>query len=362
MTQHFHNVQALRGVACLLVVLGHLGIWDNAFVGGTPGVREFGYVGFTGVDLFFVLSGFIITATNRRSLGRPNAVPGYLFRRLWRIYPTYWAALGLTAAAGWAAFGSKPFEAISDPELPGWLALTPLDRHNPIIGQAWTLTYEVMFYLAFGALLCLPPRAAAAGLAAWGVGVAAALVAPVPTHPWAALPVSPFVFEFLGGCAVAWLAGRGVRGWAGTALVAGLAWATAGAVLVAHGSENYGGAMSGHRLRVLVFGPAAVLIVYAVVSAEGRWPRRVPGWLLRTGDASYSLYLTHTATLVAALFVGMKVPHTRLAHLIGLLTVLAAVLAVGFVFYALVERPLLNLVRRRPKPAPAVVVPMSRAA
>jgi len=364
MTQHFHNVQALRGVACLLVVLVHLRFWDNAFVGGTPGFREVKYFGFAGVDLFFVLSGFIITATNRKYFGRPAAVPGYLFRRAWRIYPAYWAAMALTVGMAWAFFGSAPLDHEAGGEWVKWLALAPLDGINPIIGQAWTLTYELMFYAAFGALLFLPPRAAAAGLAAWGAVVTAALFLPEPTNVWAFLPRSPFIFEFLGGCAVAWLAGRGVRAWPGAAVVVGLAWATVGAVLIAQGPEDYTSAIARQPLRVLVFGPAAVLIVYAGVATEGRW--RVPRWLLLTGDASYSLYLTHFTVYVAALFVGMKVPHTRLAHLVGLATTFAAAVAFGIAFYFLVERPLLNLARGRRKPpaplAAPVEVPLRRAA
>ncbi|HYH63621.1 MAG TPA: hypothetical protein VD866_02880, partial [Urbifossiella sp.] len=88
---------------------------------------------------------------------------------------------------------------------------------------------------------------------------------------------------------------------------------------------------------------------------EGRW--RVPRWLLRTGDASYSLYLTHTTVYVAALAVGMKVPHTPVAHLTGLAGTLAAALAAGFAFYALVEKPLLNLGRRRRTPSAPVAEP-----
>jgi peptidoglycan/LPS O-acetylase OafA/YrhL len=366
-TQHFHNVQALRGVACLMVVLVHLRFWDNAFVGGTPGFREVKYFGFAGVDLFFVLSGFIITATNRKHFGRPAAVPGYLFRRAWRIYPAYWAAMAVTVGMAWAVFGSAPLEAEAGGEWGKWLALAPLDGINPIIGQAWTLTYELMFYAAFGVLLFLPARVAAAGLAAWGAVVAAALALPEPTTPWAFLARSPFIFEFLGGCGVAWLAGRGVHRWAPAAFVAGIAWATVGAVIVAQGPTDYTAAIAGQPLRVLVFGPAAVLIVYAGVATEGRW--RVPRWLLLTGDASYSLYLTHFTVYVAALFVGMKVPHTRLAHLTGLATTFAAALAFGILFYFVVERPLLNLARGRRKPAPVAAaapvspaVPFSRAA
>ncbi|HYH63623.1 MAG TPA: acyltransferase [Urbifossiella sp.] len=363
MTQHFHNVQALRGVACLMVVLGHLRSWDVAFVGGTPGFGVIKYFGFAGVDLFFVLSGFIITATNRKSIGRPAALPGYLFRRAWRIYPTYWAAMVLIVAAAWATIGAEALLSEAAGRWPEWTALAPLDDTNPVIGPAWTLTYELMFYAAFGLLLCLPPRAAAAGLAAWAVVVTAALFTPVPTNRWAVLPLSPFVFEFLGGCLVAWLTGRSVRGRPGAALAAGLAWATVGIVVVAAGPIDYGVAIGAVRLRVLVFGPAAVLIVYAAVAAEGRW--RVPRWLLRTGDASYSLYLTHGAVMLAAIYLGTKVPHTRVPHLTGLVVTLGVALAVGFVFYALVEKPLLNLGRRRPKPAPAVAVPavpLSRAA
>jgi peptidoglycan/LPS O-acetylase OafA/YrhL len=359
MTQHFHNVQALRGVACLLVVLVHLAVWDNLFVGGTPGFSAVQYFGFAGVDLFFVLSGFIITSTNRRSLGRPAAVPGYLFRRAWRIYPTYWAAMALSAAVSWALLGWNPLDAETLRQWPAWL--TPAPGGNPVIGQAWTLTYELMFYLVFGALLLLPPRAAAAGLGAWAVVTAGALLAPAPTDPWAKLPVSPYVFEFLGGCAVAWFAGRGARGWERTACAVALAWATVGIVIVASGAEPYGLAMAGDRLRVLVFGPPAVLVVYAAVAAEGRWPRRVPRWLLRTGDASYSLYLVHYVAVIAAVVVGMKTPHTRLPHLAGLALTLAAMLALGFAFYALVERPLLNLARGRRKPAPAAAPPEERS-
>src|SRR5262249_59446330 len=98
---------------------------------------------------------------------------------------------------------------------------------------------------------------------------------------------------------------------------------------------------------------AAVLIVYGAIALEGRW--RVPGWLLRCGDASYSLYLLHPALYMAAFVIGVRLPHGRLSHRLWLLGTLAATLAVGFLFHRLVERPLLDLVksRRKPRPEPA---------
>jgi len=357
MTQQVHNLTALRGAACLLVILAHLQTWDAVLGHDTPLLGAARWVGVGTIDVFFALSGFIITATNRKYFGRPAAVPGYVFRRAWRVYPAYWAATVLAALSGWALFNWQPLSADALRCWPAWLALVPTADLNPFIGQAWTLPYEVVFYAAFGLLLGLPPRAAAAALGAWAVVVAAAQARPVPASPWLALPLSPFVLEFLGGAAVAWLTGCGARGWWRTAGLVGVGYAAVGVVLVAARPEPYGLAMTDARLRVLVFGPPAVLFVYAAVAAEGRWPRRVPGWLLRCGDAAYSLYLVHFQVMLAAVLVAMKMPNTRGPHLLWLAGTLAAALAAGFAFYALVEKPLLNLGRRRGKPTAPVAVP-----
>jgi exopolysaccharide production protein ExoZ len=358
---HFQNVQALRGAAALMVVLVHAAALDKSFGLQTPIVREFSWFGFAGVDLFFVLSGFIITATNARNLGRPAAVTAYLFRRAWRIYPAFWAALGLAVVVIWALHGSGVFRQ-APVAWPGWITLAPTAEQNFFLGQAWTLSYELMFYLAFAALLVAPRRAAVPLLAAWAVVVVAALARPEPVSAWGKLVVSPFVLEFLGGAAVAWLTvGRGVRRFGTAAIAAGVAWAAVGVVLAVRSAPGvpYDGLMSGMRPRVLVFGPAAVLIVYGFVAAEGRW--RVRQWLLRTGDASYSLYLTHSTILSIGLVVGFLVPHNRTVHTLWLCGTLAAALAVGFAFHRWVERPLLNVGKRK-KPAAAEPAPAPRLA
>src|SRR5438445_4424488 len=97
MREQFQNLQALRGIACLLVIWFHLWIDARKFGLETPILREIEWFGFAGVDLFFVLSGFLITSTNFRHLGRAAAAPGFLFRRFWRIYPMFWVAMAFTA-------------------------------------------------------------------------------------------------------------------------------------------------------------------------------------------------------------------------------------------------------------------------
>ena len=67
------------------------------------------WFGFAGVDLFFALSGFIITWAHLRDLGRPGKLPPYLFRRAWRIYPPFWAALVSAAALSYLTAGHPVF-------------------------------------------------------------------------------------------------------------------------------------------------------------------------------------------------------------------------------------------------------------
>lgn len=351
------NLQALRGVACLLVVWYHLAPWADRFGVQLLVLRVAHGFGFAGVDLFFVISGFIIAHTNAGSFGRPGKVPGYLFRRLWRVYPPYWAAMAL-AAASWAAFfghGSPPPAPAAD--WWRWLALAPGDPQNPVIGPAWTLIYEVMFYLAFGLLLVLPRGWATAGLVGWAAAVGVATAGgPAPAGAWAGLPFRPFVLEFLGGVLVSRLIGRGItgRGWA--AAVIGIAWAAVvGGIARANTTGEWGDVMARHDLRTLIYGPAAVLIVYGVAAAEARGVRRPPRWLLRVGDASYSIYLTHTTVMLAAVAVWVMIPAPRPPRVPWLAGMFAACIGLGFLFHHAVERPLLSLVKRKKAPAAEAV-------
>jgi exopolysaccharide production protein ExoZ len=348
-----YNLQALRGVACLMVVGFHLWGWEHQYGVHTPGLGVVQWFGFAGVDLFFALSGFIITHTNARHLGHPAAAPGYLARRLWRIYPPLWAAM-LLAGLGWTHLLSYD---VLKPGWPAdwsrWMLLLPGEPKNPYVAPAWTLTYEVLFYLVFAIVVALPPRLGAGLLIAW----AAAILASVPGwrpggEPFAAVALSPYVLEFLAGCGVAWLVRRGVRGRGRTAVLAGLGYAAAAVVTArALTTGDWMTVSAWEPVRVLVYGPAAALIVYGLAAAELTGTYLAPRWLRPVGDASYSIYLIHCAVGWHAVIYGCYVPHTRLPHLGWLAGTFAACVAAGFALHVAVERPLLKLVKRK-KPAP----------
>jgi peptidoglycan/LPS O-acetylase OafA/YrhL len=353
--QTLHNLQALRGVACLLVVAFHLGGWEQQYGVKTPAVQWAQWFGFAGVDVFFALSGFIITYTQARQLGRPAAAPGYLFRRLWRVFPPFWAAMVLAGLAYGVLLNVPVLDGDWVRDWAHWLALLPGDPPHRWIAPAWTLTYEVMFYLAFTVLLLLPPRVGAGLLAGW----AAAVLANVPAwqpggDPYAALVLSPYVLEFLGGCAVAGLVLRGARRGARPAVLAAVAYAVVG-VLLARGltAGDWLAVINREPVRVAVFGPPAVLLVYGMAAGELGGRLRAPRWLRPVGDASYSIYLIHCPVGAVAVIYGCYVGHSRWPHLGWLAATFLLCVAAGFALHYAVERPLLALVRRRKKPRPA---------
>ena len=346
MRESLSGLQALRGIACLLVLGYHLQMWEASLGLGLPFFGAFRWFGYAGVDLFFVLSGFVIAHANAGRLGQPTAVPGYLARRLWRIFPLYWCAFMLGLAVIVGVYKHDVSVIPWSNNLPGWLTLVPLARTSPnlFVPQAWTLTYEVMFYVAF-ALVVAAPRLGRTLFALWGVAVAARLAfGYAPTHPAVDVLLSGYVLEFLAGFLLASIPLRGTR----PAFWCAVAWLVLGSVLLNVRDSQVLAGTTG--LRVLVFGPIAAATVARVVALERAGRLSAPAWLLRVGDASYSIYLAHLLIGIALMQLTIHWRHNRLPHLGWCLTMLAATLGGGFLMHFLLERPLLALARRTKTP------------
>jgi exopolysaccharide production protein ExoZ len=352
MRSQFDSLQALRGVACLLVWGVHLASWEAYFGMARPPLAPLLRFGFAGVDLFFVLSGFIITHTQGEHVGRPAAVTGYLFRRFWRVYPVYWMMFGLALALGVWGFGTVYGGPDGSPApWLAWLALWPHDTANGVLLCAWTLCYEVLFYAAFAVVLLLPRGWGAALLAAWGLAVAWAMVwgegiqSALGRHVF-----SPMIWEFLLGCGIAWAVRRGWNRFGWTAALAGVAWGTVGVLLVSSKAEPFTWA-GNVPLRVAIFGPAAGLVVYGLAAAELRTGRTLPRWLRWVGDGSYSVYLWHLPVGWAMFHWTTWWSHTNLGHWAWLGLMTAVGVGGGMAFHWIVERPIVGLLKGRKRPA-----------
>ncbi len=362
MREQFHNLQILRGVACLLVVAYHLAGSERGYGLSFSPMRPLLWFGYAGVDLFFVLSGFIIATTCRTDLGRIAKLPRYLFRRAWRSYPTYWAALILAAIFFEATSPEPLIRAEWTAEVTDTLLVLPQPIVPRIVPVAWTLSYELLFYAAFGALFILPRIAAVPVLVGWaGLVVTAAATSTHPGNRFAALAASPFVLEFLAGALIAWCPVRLSRRLAVALLAAAAAWLAGSSTILFDPDPNWLPVTTAPR--VLAFGVPAALIVFAMVGWErtaGRldWP-----WLKTAGDASYSIYLLHGPSLVLTMYLTMLVkwPHSRLGHTAWLVVMFAGAVGPGLLLYRWVERPLLNLVKRKKAEAAAIPLPTPAA-
>lgn|GEM_PF-97447 len=349
MGTQFRNLQGLRGIACLLVLGIHTAGWEANFGIAREFLRPFLWFGYGGVDLFFVISGFIIAYTQAGSFGKPTAIPRYLVRRAWRIYPAFWAmmliAVPLTNTV-LAPFPGAPWFS--------WLTLTPHAFPNGYLPPAWTMNYELCFYAAFATLMLLPRRIAPLPLLAWAAVVVWVEAVKADDSFYAATFAatfsSPLILEFLLGVCVAAGVRRGFAGWGRTAIAVGIVWAACGIVLCHPGGVPYALGMK-VMARAFVFGPASALLVYGVIAAEKSGTLKFPKWLCATGDASYSIYLWHAPIGICLHCSILWWPHHTAPHLAWIALMLAVCWGGGMLFHRLVERPLLNLAKRKPKAA-----------
>ncbi len=318
---------------------------------------SFGYAGVMGVDVFFVLSGFIMYYIHHGDVGQPGRAAEFGWRRFSRIYPFYWVICAvdlLTRISPWRADGVPGIKVM-------FLSVTLLpDSIPPFVRTAWTLRHEVRFYALFGLLLLLPARVALAVTLAIATVAAGFLGGDIlnvlPTESKSALYLAvlylfhPCTLEFAAGvlCAHLHLTGKFNRWTAGAALLLGFAGAFAGTLLypfaVGETHIRYGA--------LITFGPVAVMLIHGVTSAESLWNLAVPAWLVRLGDASYSIYLVHLPIFAVAEPFLYKVPLPDLVRA-GLLIGIS--IAIGLLAHLHIERPLMDFCRRLRKswgPAP----------
>jgi peptidoglycan/LPS O-acetylase OafA/YrhL len=271
--------------------------------------------------------------------GDSRAARKFLLRRAIRVIPPYWF-FTLVAAAVVIGFGGRLRNTTATPvTLLTSLGFIPWPRVDgqiyPIIAQGWTLNYEAFFYLAFGA--CMTMRRGLATVVAFMVVVAAAH-ALVPSRYFIAwFFTDPVILEFVAGILLARLYVAGIRL---NGIIAAGAVIAAPFVYALMPSPGYG------LDRILGLGIPAFLVVGALVL--GPEPKRVGpilGGLKRGGDASYTLYLSHT------LVVGTVLLACRSAGLhnaaVAIVLAMATAIAFAMLFYTLVEAPVVAAIGRR---------------
>ena len=264
MTGTLLSIQYLRAIAALMVVVYHMHFWVKplGFEGPWPIWLK------SGVDIFFVISGYIMVATTD---GRGTSTGRFYWNRIKRIVPIYWiltaVAILMIGWSGWHSIASFLFIPEMHPDR---------DKFYPVIIPGWTLNYEMFFYLIFGAALCLRHQ-----IRIWTVtGILLFLVVTgwlFQADGIAGFYTRPIILEFAFGM-----------------LLARMQWKVPGWILPI-GFILIPVLYSVTDIRLIAFGLPAALIVSSALSLE----KRMPNWELPKliGDGSYSIYLLHVTIL-----------------------------------------------------------------
>jgi exopolysaccharide production protein ExoZ len=247
--------------------------------------------GEAGVDLFFVISGFVMVYSSERLFGRINAPIAFLARRIARIVPLYWIMTGVmlvyVVARGFAPSDASPMLALAS------FFFVPYPRPSggidPLYGVGWTLNYEMFFYVVFALALMTRRGVAVAGIAV--LFVILALFAPAAHFlPRQVVYLgNPIILEFVLGMAVALIYRAGIR-----------LPPLAALLLAALAITEFSYCVWFRHVdlpRWIGYGVPAAQTVAAFALIKGTVTFRA---VEKLGDASYALYLIHPAIISLA--------------------------------------------------------------
>ena len=338
LTKQLNSIQVLRAIAALCVVMLHTVVnvathgWTSQFI---PSLARHGEMG---VDIFFVISGFVIALI---SYGKPagfDAARHFIIARGTRIIPLYWALSFLFAMLlffGPPAFGHDRFSLWR--VMASFLFIPSLNWVGtiaPLIGVGWTLNYEIWFYALFSFAMVAsktPVRS-----------VAIALIMLAAVHPlheggifWN-FYTNSIVLEFVGGMILGTIYAKykSVNLYIILSLIP----------IVVLSIWNYDLTYTGETRFVALGVPAFSIVCYALYFENKlRWSK----FLCSLGDASYSLYLTHAFTIPSCMMLIQTVDrkHGLRGDLVCRL-LLEKKKVLAFISHRYLERPMTRITRR----------------
>lgn len=368
--RRYVSLDLWRGIACLFVVIFHSTYFANLDIGPLLGHPSEWVVAATrqlwiGVPIFFVISGYCISATADSARQRRHSARQYFLRRFRRIFPPYWAAIALSLVFGltmnaivqssvnWgipSPADIRPSQWVGNAFLvESWRNHIWGSPQKYFVEQSWTLCYEEQFYLVTGLLLFACSKRFFSAMVVVTVGAIVAREA----AKYFGVPIGGFFFDghwlvFAAGVLVYYQihhAGRRstVRIRVLLALVA-LA-ALLGIIIGPEGVDIQLRRMPGGAMAKLFTGAAFALLISVLHQSDSLiMSSRVSRPLAWCGQRCYSLYLTHLPFTigVSQILHDAGVHGARLALLVTIPTCVAGSLAFASLFYRAVESPFLN--------------------
>ena len=346
MTKELKLVQIVRAIAASMVVFNHFNIaYSNSNQYSFFVSSGLGQLGEAGVDLFFVISGFIMFYTqctnHETQKGSLKTALHFLKKRIVRIMPLYWfwTTVLLLLWALHVAFKDQYFD--FSYLTCSYFLIPCLSKHagfRPLLEQGWSLAYEMYFYIVFAIILifrrCLSNTLYIALF--FLINYLISLYLNIPALSY--LVAHPMNIEFIFGAIVAWI----VMKW-NFNINRNLLWAIfyLGCLLMLS-------KLFINTSRIIMYGIPSTIIMFAVVLLDkNRHETSISTFLLFLGNASYSIYLTHA---YFALAFGMSAKAGKLNHYNGDLLIITGTIATILfcsLAYLFIEKPLMQLLKKK---------------
>jgi len=318
--------------------------------------------GYSGVDLFFLISGFIMVYVTYNSGQSIKDIGRFLYKRVVRIYPLWWVFVSIFAGYFFITYGiwaSPDLKGTTEPNFEYFLRsllLIPQDS-KPVLRLGWSLIHEMQFYLIFAVILFLPRRFMLPSLGVWaGINIAGFLLGWQQWGASASILFSVLSLEFIAGAFIGWCVKHKIYNfarpvfWLGviSTLLAVVFYTDHSTTMVAWG-------------RVAIYTLPFAALIYGASALEAQNKLTCPIWLIALGDWSYSLYLSHYLVLIMIIRIAREAkpylpePWVETFSLgapglwdnliFALTAIILSIITAGVSFY-IIERPVLRLARR----------------
>jgi exopolysaccharide production protein ExoZ len=326
------SIQYMRAIAVLLVVFHHA-MWKGEVYSGTP--WEWYNFGIAGVDLFFIISGYIMCYTTNR---RETDIYQFLKARFIRIMPLYWI-LSSIALVIYLLMPDKINSSGGDTSIFHSFTLLP-SSSKYLIQNGWTLSYEFFFYFIFS--LGLIFSTAKKYLLPAIVLIVLAILGQVfkPDNVYLAFMTSNILLEFVMGMAIFTLTQK--YSLPKNMAIALCLLAIALLVYVSYGGES--------NNRVVDYGIPCLLFSLGLINLEQDLQKHKHNQLSKIlgkiGDSSYSTYLVHPFFLVIASVILGKSSLTNFGNLFIIILAFGSILT-GWICYVVLEKPITKFVKQK---------------
>lgn len=330
------SIQVLRGCAASMVVLVHSFVYLNAR-GIIPDVPQIVDAGRAGVDIFFVISGFIMVCISGDNFAKPGAPIVFLVRRIIRIVPIYWF---YTLLMGLLVYMLPHLvsqgKTVSWAHLLASLFFVPwpnnIGQVKPILSAGWTLNFEMYFYLVFSFILFFKKSYFIPTLTSLLLSGVILGYFYQPHSEIFYVITSPLLIEFMMGCVIGVLYKHNLSVNNGVWYSLLLVGATLLILTGVYDVDDWP--------RVLIWGLPSALIVISSIFLEKCRKVDFPYIFIKMGDSSYSIYLSHIFTISV---VG-KIWATLLGKFNAAFVIVAFPVSVivGYISYSVFEKPITN--------------------